>query len=1088
MPSRPVPRPTHRAAPRRHPAVTLALLIIGVLLVGSACRKEGRLYGERKPLGKAYHSFTSHYNGYFNANELLVEAEDQLEEANVPDYSELLSVYPAYTAPNPASAAPLLDKSMEKVSMMVNIHRPTNYEDDGYLLLGRAQLLKQDFEAAEHTFEYSAADFAPENEAARLRRIEKDRIADEKKKDKEDGVRNAPQRRKASPAARRKSAPKSRRKSSSRKKGKKKSSTPTRKASTRSKPNLEERTSTAPARGAVSAKDKKLPKKKKRKTQAEMAREQREARLAAEKEALKEEQRAERDAERDAQKEAYEAEKAEIAAAEQAEKIEANEVPDADDALLDGEGLAAVTTDEKRPKHGIFVHETANQDFEYWMARTYIARERYIDAERILGRLARSGSTWKRIRRMLPATYADMYLRREMLEEAVPYLEDAVALTKDKTDRARYAYLLGQVQQRLGNPKPAIASFQRVVKLKPAFDMAFNAQLNLLTTGYKVGQNTAASTQRELKRMAKEDKYDLYRDQIYYAMADIALGNGDREEGIGYMRESLANNAGNVRQAARGYRRLAELYFEDEDFVSASNYYDSTLQVLPNTDPSYAQVSAYRDNLKPIAANLSAVQLQDSLLSIAALSPDEQRAVAVRIDRERREAELANAIAQSRAAASQAPRRNAGAAAAAAAAARRPTPQAGGDAAVVVADFFAYDSKAVRRGERDFARVWGDRQLVDNWRTLSSRESLAAVDDIDSPQTTLVGATDGDLDALLADVPNSPEAALQANSIIENALMELGRDYRDKLQNAKRASEALQDLLRRYPATEYAPEALYLLALAYDDLGQGAAAAAARERLEREHGDTKFARSLSDPKFFDEARGAEKALVDYYDQTYRLFQSGQAEQARTRLADAAAKFGSEHSLMPRFALLTASVAGKIDGREAYTDALKSVVATYPSSEEAIKAKDILRLLGESVSAGSNLIDAAEAGGGVTTSEFEMGTGQPHYFLAVLPKGANMSESRIKVSDYNGKYHRLDKLAVSNVSMVSDGEQVPVIVIRRFDDDKTAMQYYRDAMTRQEELVGGTTFEASVISQNNYREVLRNKSFGEYLTFFKANYR
>ena len=57
---------------------------------------------------------------------------------------------------------------MEKVSLVVYIHRPNAYEDDAYLLLGRAQLLKQDYEAAQHTFEYSAADFAPQNEAARL--------------------------------------------------------------------------------------------------------------------------------------------------------------------------------------------------------------------------------------------------------------------------------------------------------------------------------------------------------------------------------------------------------------------------------------------------------------------------------------------------------------------------------------------------------------------------------------------------------------------------------------------------------------------------------------------------------------------------------------------------------------------------------------------------------------------------------------------------------------------------------------------------------------------------------------------------------
>ena len=93
-----------------------------------------------------------------------------------------------------------------------------------------------------------------------------------------------------------------------------------------------------------------------------------------------------------------------------------------------------------------------------------------------------------------------------------------------------------------------------------------------------------------------------------------------------------------------------------------------------------------------------------------------------------------------------------------------------------------------------------------------------------------------------------------------------------------------------------------------------------------------------------------------------------------------------------------------------------------------------------------------------------------------------------MSDYNGKYHRLEKLAVSDVSIVRDGEQTPVIVIRRFDDEVAAMKYYRSAVTREDELVGGTAYEGAVISQNNYREVLRNKSFGEYLTYFKSAYK
>ena len=1143
----PPPNPTLISAPMpplsrqlaRWP-LAMAALATAALLALSACQRD-RLYGERKPIGKAYHAFTSKYNAYFNANELVEEAEAELAAANPADYNDLLPVYPAYAVASAQSAAAKLDEAMEKLSMTVNVHRPNAFEDDAYLLLARAQLLKQDYETAQHTLEYSVKDFAPENEATRLRRIEKERIEEEKARAKANRDRDAPKRRASHSRTgpqRRRTAPQRRKSSRSRKPSSRRKKSPERAASRRSKPKLdrEEPAGKKPAgkkaapkkrktreemreeqRAARLAKEEQAGKGKKDKgrkgkpkTRAQMAKEQREARLAEEKAALKAEQRAARDAERAAQGEALVeerrvAEEADRrarrgdAAGEKERADAASTAADADAAdagptgasldgvPLDGRGLAAAD-DEERPRHGIFVHEKAMQDFEYWLARTYVARERYLDAERLLGRLARSGATWKRLRRRLPAAYADMYLRRGMLAEAVPYLGDAVAMERNKADRARYAYLLGQVQQRLGDAPAAVASFREVVDLKPAFDLAFNAELNLLTTSYEVGEATPAATLKRLTRMSKEEKYDVYRDQVFYEMADIALTNGDRDEGIAYMRQALDANAGNARQAARGYRRLAELFLGSEEYVLASAYFDSTSQVLPQEDPTYAEVVAYRDNLRPIAASLTAIARQDSLLAVAAMAPEEQRALALAIDKQRRERELAAAIAQARQAA-QPPTRGSDPRQAT----RGGLPRGGGPAGVAqggppVADFFAYDSKDIRRGQKEFRRRWGDRQLVDDWRTLSARESLAAIDDLDELRAD-VPEEDVDVEGILADVPNTPEARAAAHAEIAAALLALGRDYRDELANPERAAEALAELLRRYPGHDDGAEALYLLALAQDDLGRAAAAAATRERLQREHADSKYARSLAEPDFFDEAKGAERALVDYYDETYRLFRDGDdAAGARARLAAAPERFGEAHALMPRFALLGAQVAGKLDGRDAYVEALQQVAAKYPDAEESAKARDILRLLGARAG-GADLTNAAEpvAGAEATSASFDADKSQSHYFLAVLPKGANMSESRVAVSDFNGEHHRLEKLAVSNVSMVRDGAPVPVVVVRRFKTATEAMAYYESVVAREAEFLGGVAFEPAVISQANYREVLRKKSFGAYLSFFAENY-
>ncbi|HMP28272.1 MAG TPA: hypothetical protein PKD85_01645, partial [Saprospiraceae bacterium] len=48
--------------------------------------------GEVSKLKKFYHNVTSEYNGYFNANELMIESEKILRESNQDNYTRILDV------------------------------------------------------------------------------------------------------------------------------------------------------------------------------------------------------------------------------------------------------------------------------------------------------------------------------------------------------------------------------------------------------------------------------------------------------------------------------------------------------------------------------------------------------------------------------------------------------------------------------------------------------------------------------------------------------------------------------------------------------------------------------------------------------------------------------------------------------------------------------------------------------------------------------------------------------------------------------------------------------------------------------------
>ena len=102
---------------------------------------------------------------------------------------------------------------------------------------------------------------------------------------------------------------------------------------------------------------------------------------------------------------------------------------------------------------------------------------------------------------------------------------------------------------------------------------------------------------------------------------------------------------------------------------------------------------------------------------------------------------------------------------------------------------------------------------------------------------------------------------------------------------------------------------------------------------------------------------------------------------------------------------------------------------------------------------------------------------------------DLNAAKIKVSDYNEAYHSLDKLRISNVYL-GDGNNFPVLVLRRFKDKTAAMEYFTGIQKNPKDFIDPKAmgFQLFPITQTNYREVLRNRSIEGYGAFFDANYK
>jgi len=138
-------------------------------------------------LTRAYHNLTAHYNVFFNGKMALLEAKKKIEQNCQINYFNLIPVFP-YECPNAKSiATSKLNRTLEKSAKVISNHsikakpvfRNSNltpsqiaflkkkeynkWIDDSYLLIGIANLYKQDLNKSQRAFHKILDDFKDEN-------------------------------------------------------------------------------------------------------------------------------------------------------------------------------------------------------------------------------------------------------------------------------------------------------------------------------------------------------------------------------------------------------------------------------------------------------------------------------------------------------------------------------------------------------------------------------------------------------------------------------------------------------------------------------------------------------------------------------------------------------------------------------------------------------------------------------------------------------------------------------------------------------------------------------------------------------------
>ena len=268
--------------------------------------------------------------------------------------------------------------------------------------------------------------------------------------------------------------------------------------------------------------------------------------------------------------------------------------------------------------------EYAYNDITYvanlWLVKTFIQTEQYPRAiatiEQLQAKTAGINKLPKELVQNMDFTIADYYIATKDYNNAVRYLQNGLVFNKDRDTRTRAMFILGQIYMLQGDSERAIKQFKKVVKRNPVYEMSFESRMNMAKMG---SADNANELYKMLNKMLRDPNNEDYADRIYYAMAELALREGDENKALRYLRKSVAAFKDNRIQRAQSSLKAATMYFDRNEYELSQAYYDTAVSSMDREMEGYDSILNISQTLNELVMYATVVRDQDSLLRVAAM-------------------------------------------------------------------------------------------------------------------------------------------------------------------------------------------------------------------------------------------------------------------------------------------------------------------------------------------------------------------------------------------------------------------------------------------------------------------------------------
>lgn len=722
---------------------------------------------------------------------------------------------------------------------------------------------------------------------------------------------------------------------------------------------------------------------------------------------------------------------------------------------------------------------------ELWLIKAYLSSNRLDEAFVGLETLRKSSKTPVKIKQELNAAYADYYLRSKKINESIIYILKAIDEVSARSQKVRLNYILAQAYQNTKQYDLARAQYSKVIKMNPVYEMIFNAKVNLATS-FDESSKDSKSLKKALIKMLYDNKNADFKDQIYYALAEIENKSGNKDKALEYYTLSARSKGKSTTTKTKSYLSMANINLDLKNYLNAAFFFDSTLLVIQPDFPQYGKTLTQVKNNSELSKNLHVVNYQDSLLTLAKLPITELNKIIDKIiediiAKEKSDQEALLALQGSSSNNNQF---------------NNQQQLANSDQA---AKWYFYNQSAISFGRNEFKLKWGQRKLEDNWRRFNKKMGDAS---FDANQNSEESNTSTDINTIvpkgdkkskefyIAQIPFSDTAKQITFKKIEKALFEAGKIYKDDIRNYNKAVETFELHTKRFKTSDVRPDALFYGYQSADSIKNDSKMQYFKQILLAEYPNSKYSKFLNDPNFLTKIRAKENEIQLFYEQTYNQYITSNYD-AVLGFCDYAEQNYKEHKIFPKFELLKTLVYGKQNKNELFKSNLMELSKKYEKSEVGIKASEILTFLEKKQeSIQTNVFNETET---LTATEsldkFSFFPSEKHY-IAVAYDTMAVNKNQLKfelinfnVDNYIDKNYQIRKEKLS--------QTVDILLVSGFNDLSESKGYY-DKLKQNI----NTVFEKSdkknitffIISASNLDIVIQDKNLKDYIIFFNKNYK